>query len=58
MDTDTLTQAYKELEEALGGVELARSMARTLDNNTLEDILAYIARMEDIKRSVELSEKE
>lgn len=58
MATDTLTQAYDELEEALGGTELARSMAKALDDDTLEDILAYIARMEDIKLSVELSEKE
>lgn len=58
MDTDTLTQAYDELEEALGSAKLAQSMAKALDDDTLEDILAYVARMEDIKLSVELSEKE
>lgn len=57
MTTNTW-QAYEELEEALGGAELAHSIAKALDDDTLADVLAYIARMEDIKLSVELSEKE
>lgn len=48
--------AEAEIKEALGADRLLDNIERALDTDTLENVLAYIARMEDIKLSVELEE--
>ena len=57
MDQETVWQAYEELEEAMGSRRLAYSLASALDTDTLADVLAFIAKMEDYELSVNL-EKE
>lgn len=56
--SDTVWQAYDELEERLGSEELALSLAKAMGTSMLENLLAYIAKAEDIELSVELEEED
>lgn len=56
--SEEVWQAYNEMEEQLGSEELAYSLAKAMGDDMLEDLLAYIARMNDIKLSVEIEEDE
>lgn len=56
--SEEVWQAYNEMEEQLGSEELAYSLAKAMGDDMLEDLLAYIARMNDIKLSVEIEEHE
>ena len=56
--SEEVWQAYNEMEEQLGSEELAYSLAKAMRDDMLEDLLAYIARMNDIKLSVEIEEHE
>ena len=55
--SEEIWTAYNELEEKLGSEELAVSLAKAMGDEMLEDMLAYIARMNDVKLSVEIKEK-
>lgn len=55
--SEEVWQAYNEMEEQLGSEELAYSLAKAMEDDMLEDMLAYIARMNDIELSVEINEK-
>lgn len=56
--SEEVWQAYNEMEEQLGSEELAYSLAKAMGDDMLEDLLAYIARMNDIELSVEIEEHE
>lgn len=49
-------QAFSEIIEIKGGEATAKAMAQAMSTDALEDILAYIAKMEDIELSVEIEE--
>lgn len=55
--SEEIWQAYSEMEEELGSEELAYSLAKAMGNDMLEDLLAYIARCNDIELSVEIKER-
>lgn len=55
--SEEVWQAYNEIEERLGSEELAHSLAKAMGDDLLEDLLAYIARCEDIELSVEIKEQ-
>lgn len=55
--SEEIWTAYNEMEEKLGSEELAYSLAKAMGDDMLEDMLAYIARMNDVKLSVEIKEK-
>lgn len=55
--SEEVWQAYTKLEEQLGSEELAHSLAKAMGDDMLEDLLAYIARCNDIELSVEIKEK-
>ena len=55
--SEEIWTAYNEMEEKLGSEELAYSLAKAMGDDMLEDMLAYIARMNDIELSVEIKEK-
>lgn len=55
--SEEIWTAYNEMEEKLGSEELAYSLAKAMGDEMLEDMLAYIARMNDIELSVEIKEK-
>lgn len=50
-------QAFSEIVDVMGGEATAKAMAQAMSTDALEDTLAYIARCEDIKLSVEIKEQ-
>lgn len=54
--SEEVWQAFSEIIDVMGGEATAKAMAQAMSTDALEDTLAYIAKMEDIKLSVEIKE--